>query len=565
MAADEQLLRKLIEKVEKQEEALIKLTDVLSTQHPQSLPQPTIQVVHSPPQLATPGLNPGHHLQHDLALASYFDTETSRTSIFTEAESDDEAEEAFHVDKPLATASFTERNFRDHLKSHRWDAEGRKILGDVLLDRDLRNASDMFKDDDDDVTWSSSDSNLAAIYDIGSDGEALRHRLASKDLQHAIWLSLSRINTPNPAPRRVASGRITIVREPSPLLFGALHLTMSQHFDMDAIFRFLCDESPTRAYMNGCFEPEPTKQRSFIFSFKYHTIIHSERDPMPWQAYEPDQRDERMHIPISTCSSVVALSLSGDPIKTLKNRSRRRNAHEGKVFDPFGPWHVLSVQCFPDWKSTVDTHENNRNYVNGPEAFLVTILDEFKDAQKRFFEIARRVSAMTSPPHDFLFSLETRDDLLFEDDDYTYSRRYFWAAQTLAVMNSNIQSMIKAYRDTFTDQVWTGEHRFLWPGKIEQSKKYENWRNRMVKLRKLFEIEIEKLEDIMDVNTQEMKDIKSLRDQLFSGTSVRESREALRQAEITVQQNRNIRLLTLFTIFFLPLTFVTSIFGMTSK
>lgn len=374
------------------------------------------------------------------------------------------------------------------------------------------------------------------------------------------------INSTNADPKksRLAAGRITIIREPSPLLFGAIHLTMDPHFDMDEIFRLLSDESPTRAYMKGCFVSEPRQQRSFVFAFKYHTIVGSERAPMPWQSSDTDLQNTKTHIPISSCSSIVALSLSGKPSTTLRNRSRRVKATVGRVFDPFAPWRVLSIQCYPDWKSTVDTHDSNRHYVNGPEAFLVTLLAEYRDAQKRFFEILRRVTELTTPPHDFLFNRETRDSLLFEDDEFTYSRRYFWATQTLAVMNDNIQAMINAYRDTFTEDVWTGEHKYIWPGQKDQSPRFANWRKKMGVTRKLFEIEIDKLEKIIAMTTTEIKDLKSLRDQLFSGTSVRESREALKQAEITVQQNRNIKLLTLVTIFFLPLTFVTSVFGMTN-
>lgn len=42
----------------------------------------------------------------------------------------------------------------------------------------------------------------------------------------------------------------------------------------------------------------------------------------------------------------------------------------------------------------------------------------------------------------------------------------------------------------------------------------------------------------------------------MTGTSIKESRT-------TIQQGHNIKLLTLVSIFFLPLTFVTSVFGMT--
>lgn len=72
----------------------------------------------------------------------------------------------------------------------------------------------------------------------------------------------------------------------------------------------------------------------------------------------------------------------------------------------------------------------------------------------------------------------------------------------------------------------------------------------MTGLRKQFDITIRDLQEVLDLNIKEQKDIKSLRDQLYSGTSVKESREAIRQ-------NDNIKLLTLVTIFFLPLTFVS--------
>ena len=71
----------------------------------------------------------------------------------------------------------------------------------------------------------------------------------------------------------------------------------------------------------------------------------------------------------------------------------------------------------------------------------------------------------------------------------------------------------------------------------------------MASLRKQFDATIKDLQEVLDLNRKEQRDIKSLRDQLFSGTSVRESREAIKQQD-------NIKLLTLVTIFFLPLTFV---------
>lgn len=48
-----------------------------------------------------------------------------------------------------------------------------------------------------------------------------------------------------------AVGRITIVREPSPIILGALHLTMNQDFDMDELFGYL-EKEETSAVSTYC-------------------------------------------------------------------------------------------------------------------------------------------------------------------------------------------------------------------------------------------------------------------------------------------------------------------------
>ena len=163
-----------------------------------------------------------------------------------------------------------------------------------------------------------------------------------------------------------------------------------------------------------------------------------------------------------------------------------------------------------------------------------------------------------------MFKQAVRDRLLFEDDEFTFSRRYFWTHQTLGIMNEDIQEMINAYRDCFKERVWNGSDKIVWPGDENTSSRYANWRKRMRYLRQDIEYELRQLEKIIHLNEVKMKEIKGLRDNLFSGTSVLESRRSVMQATITVQQGHNIKLLTLVTIFFLPLTFVTSVFGMTN-
>lgn len=71
-----------------------------------------------------------------------------------------------------------------------------------------------------------------------------------------------------------------------------------------------------------------------------------------------------------------------------------------------------------------------------------------------------------------MFDGNLRDKLLFEDKRYTYSRRYFWAFQTLGQMNDNIEEMINTYKENFTEEVWTGEHHYIWPGTRDVSSRY---------------------------------------------------------------------------------------------
>ena len=285
---------------------------------------------------------------------------------------------------------------------------------------------------------------------------------------------------------------------------------------------------------------------------------------MRWQRADENLTDAEQHIPVSRCSSVIALSLDDSPMAQIRNKARRQERKYGDVYDPFSPWHLLSMQAYPDLESSIDTHKSSRHYVNGPEAFLATLRTEYKDAQKRLRAVYRRISDLVATPPDFMFREAVRDRLLFEDDDFTYSRRYFWAYQSLGIMNEDIQEMITAYRHTFTDNVWKGSDKIIWPGEETTSSRFAHWRRRMTNIRRDIEREVQGLELINQLNEEKRKEIKSLRDNLFSGTSVLESRRSVQQQAITVDQGHNIKILTLVTIFFLPLTFVTSVFGMTN-
>jgi len=133
-------------------------------------------------------------------------------------------------------------------------------------------------------------------------------------------------------------------------------------------------------------------------------------------------------------------------------------------------------------------------------------------------------------------------------------------------MNKDIEEMIESYEETFNENFWQGKDKVVWPSSqdAESSARNVNWRKRMVFLRRGINDEIRTLRQIEAMNDKEIEKIRSLREELFSGTSVQESRKSVELASVTVEQGRNIRILTIVTIFFTPCMFVTGIFGMTN-
>ena len=149
---------------------------------------------------------------------------------------------------------------------------------------------------------------------------------------------------------------------------------------------------------NRSFSSDPRQQRSFVFNFEYYTIVSEGCSPMPWQGAERLLHHSRAHIPISRCSAVVVLVLSGSPIKQIRNAARRAKAKHGYIYDTFAPWQVMNIQCYPDHRHSMDSHDSTKHYVNGPDAFLHTLLAEFRDAGKRFEEINVRIGKLITPP-----------------------------------------------------------------------------------------------------------------------------------------------------------------------
>jgi hypothetical protein len=175
----------------------------------------------------------------------------------------------------------------------------------------------------------------------------------------------------------------------------------------------------------------------------------------------------------------------------------------------------------------MDVHDSSKHYVNGVEAFMTTLLGEYRDAKRRFESITDVISKRVRPPLEFMFSAEIRDKLLFEDGDFSMAKRYFWAHQTLGIMNESIKSMVDAYEDEFTDDVWEGKHKTVWPLLDELSPRNKNYKKKMAALKKEFEAVIRSMKALMTENNERRREINGLREDLFTGTSIQESRKSV--------------------------------------
>ncbi|KAL2210872.1 hypothetical protein CC79DRAFT_1331269 [Sarocladium strictum] len=500
--------------------------------------------------------------------------------------------------KPLVPMSFTDHMLLEHLRHADFGDSLSKQLEDV---RDKRkpelDVALSFRD----FAMYEREGYMAAtfeVYDVAADA-SVRKMSVDVDAHAAkyyagdglfenpdgivdaplVWEGIKDVNLDGSS-----VGRITIVQEPTPLMLAALHLAMSPHFDMSELLEHFLSDVPrhrTHACLTRAFEKPPPsliatppslsdavpfpplttvsniRQRSFFFVFKYYTMVGDSLSPAPWQKFDKRPSDKRLgdHIDIAECGSVLALSLGGEPTKPVRMRPRRERARDGHLYDTFQSWHVLSIQSFPDDQHTVRTDEfQQKNFYNGPYAFMDLLIAEYRDAGRRTQQLHEHITKLITPPTEFIFNRYLRDRLLFEDKHFSYIRRYFWAYNTLAVINTGIKAMVSAYADNFNDDFWEGTHQLLWPHPEPHSPEGLAYAEKMASVRRELEKTVSELGEVLKRNERTRKEIENLRDQLFSGTSIRESRRAIDQGD-------NIRILTCASMVFLPATFVVGIWG----
>jgi len=212
-------------------------------------------------------------LQRSAFAAIEIESTDHAGSVFT---GDDESSagdgDSFFTNTALEDESYDIEGLINHIRNHKWTPAGVKILQGVVANERLLQRPSLFPTDlhtsDDRSHWSH-----GSIYDVGEDGvqyiPSSDNGRLSRSLE--IW---NRLNSVNRDPdQQKACGRIICVREPSPLLFAALHYTMNKHFDMDELFEFLVDKDPVLARPHNPFADDHRHRRTFVFNMEYFTLI----------------------------------------------------------------------------------------------------------------------------------------------------------------------------------------------------------------------------------------------------------------------------------------------------
>lgn len=183
--------------------------------------------------------------------------------------------------------------------------------------------------------------------------------------------------------------------------------------------------------MHRSFYGDPRYRQTFLFTFAYYTIISEDCNPMGWQLTDKESRSDESPMRLSRCSAVVALANRAGSRSDIVERAQGTvgcliSGRYGMYVSLCLLYLDLSNKCFPDWRATLDTFESSHQYLNGPEAFLHRLLSEFVDAKKRYSEICTVMAQMVQPLPNFVFEDILRDQRLFDDENYTWTRRYFY-------------------------------------------------------------------------------------------------------------------------------------------
>lgn len=317
----------------------------------------------------------------------------SSTLVATRKQGLNQNDFGLYAETILPTQELSEEDFLKHVTAPAWISQFPKVLRELLDWRSLQvhNVALLSLGQELEST-----NTILECYDIDVEGVPVRLHANSKSTKFASWSALAA--TSNAKSTSKIAGKMIISKDPTVLHLAVLHLILNKDFDMHSILHMLVDDSPSAANMKGYLEPHIVKQKSFIFSFKYHCIIGPESNPLPWQESDQSSTASEYGFSLSTCSAVICLSLSGSSKQSTRRKSHRDQATTVHIFEPFGSWKLLKIQCFPDQISSLEDYESDSKFMNGPEAFVIALLSEYRDAVSRYKDLHQKISGLVLPP-----------------------------------------------------------------------------------------------------------------------------------------------------------------------
>ncbi|KAL2839290.1 hypothetical protein BJX68DRAFT_198670 [Aspergillus pseudodeflectus] len=157
---------------------------------------------------------------------------------------------------------------------------------------------------------------------------------------------------------------------------------------------------------------------------------------------------------------------------------------------------------------------------------------------------------------------DRRRELMFDSGDFSKSEEYFTILQALRLCRNWVSETVrdvKSIAEKAHEVIDSMREGMTEDNLVERSQELQQLDKILARLVADSEALFQPLLDRIERNNEE---IKSLRDGLFNATSVREASRGTSLAENSALQNRYILVFTVATIFYLPMSFVTSFYGM---
>lgn len=195
---------------------------------------------------------------------------TSSASRVTGEGSDDEEDgEEYYVQTPLEQQQYDHNGLREHLRSFKFSSASRSLLGGILGDSAFLSKPTLFPTHDGSATDRSHLSHHQ-VFEVGTDGAPLSIELPQSEQAPSnalvIWNTIKDVNITksDDSRERNAVGRISVLQEPSPILFGAIHYTMHRHFDVDELYKHLLSPEGSSANLH----------RALFVNFRLTSLDH---------------------------------------------------------------------------------------------------------------------------------------------------------------------------------------------------------------------------------------------------------------------------------------------------